>query len=96
MSIMDSSYCEKKFLNDFMKLYESSDEYDYTILFDDFYYNFISGNTEEFLNTVYHYYYIMDENEEFDDDVLFQTLYLQIEKMMCDKYESEADTDTDE
>ena len=96
MSIMDSSYCETKFLNDFMKLYNSSDEYDYTILFDDFYQNFIDENTAEFIKTVYQYYYQIDELEEVNEEVLFQTLHSQIEKMMCDKYESDADTDIDE
>ena len=98
---MDSCYCETKFLNDFMKLYDSSDEYDYTILFDNFYHDFVNDNTTEFIKSVHQYYYQIDDDNDNDDDdldeeVLFQTLYTQIEKMMCDKYESEADTDTDE
>ena len=95
MSIMES-YCETKFLNDFKKKYDSEDEYDYTILFDDFYSKFIEENTEEFLKTVYQYYYHIDEYEEVDEDVLYQTLYSAVEKMMVDDYESDAETDSED
>jgi hypothetical protein len=90
------SYSESKFLNDFIKIYDESDEYDFTILFDDYYSNFISTNTSEFLKSVYEYYYDIDGDNDIDEEVMFQTLYSQIEKMMCDKCESEAETDTDE
>jgi viroplasmin and RNaseH domain-containing protein len=89
------SYSESKFLNDFMKIYQESGEYNFTILFDDYYCDFISNNTTDFLKTVYQYYYNIDD-DEIDEEVMFQTLYSQIEVMICDKCESEADTDTDE
>lgn len=88
---MDNSYCEKKFLNDFVEFYESNGDYDITIVFDEFYQIFISSNTPEFLKSVHQYYNIVDETKD-----LNETLYSLVENMMCDKCESEANTDIDE
>lgn len=90
------SYCETRFFNDFMRFYDSSGEYDLSIIFDDFYQEFITRTTPDFLKTVYQYYYNIEEDENIDEEAMFQTLYSQIEKFICDKCESEADTDTDE
>jgi hypothetical protein len=68
------SYSESKFLNDFMKIYEESEEYDFTILFDDYYSDFISNNTTDFLKSVYQYYYNIDD-DEIDEEVMFKNLY---------------------
>lgn len=86
-------YDENKFLSDFKKEYEISGEYDYTIIFDDFYSNFIEKNSPNFINTVYNYYY---KDEVFNDDVLYQTLYKIVEEMMLNNYESEAETDSED
>ena len=54
MSIMNS-YSETKFLCDFMDIYNLENEYDFTILFDDYYYQFISTNSIDFLKNVFHF-----------------------------------------
>lgn len=97
--IMDSSYSEKQFLDDFKKFYEDDDDHDLTIVFDTFYDEFISVKSSEFLKTVYQFYYnIDDENEleELNEEVLYQTLYNIVETEMVNSYESEAETDSDE
>ena len=52
------SYNETKFLNDFMNIYEDANEYDFTILFDDYFAEFMNINSQDFLKTVYEYYNI--------------------------------------
>lgn len=83
------SYCEKTFLNDFIILFNEDDEYDFTILFDDYFSDYISRISSEFLKSIYKYYDI-DEN---DEEKLYDHLYLLVERMICDKCESDADTD---
>lgn len=93
------SYCETKFLKDFMDIYNADDEYDFSILYDDYFNEFITTNSSEFLKTVYQYYYDIDDNktlEELNEDDLYQHLYILVEQMIIDKYESDADTDVDE
>jgi|LakMenEpi03Aug12_release.lakeMendotaPanAssembly.Ray.scaffolds.fasta_scaffold3032704_1 hypothetical protein len=93
------SYCETKFLKDFMDIYDADEEYDFTILFDDYFNQFISTNSAEFLKTVYQYYYDIDESktlEELDEEDLHQHLYSLVEQMILNKCESDADMDVDE
>lgn len=85
------SYNETKFLNDFMNIYEDANEYDFTILFDDYFAEFMNINSQDFLKTVYEYYNIENDEEE-----LYESLYNQIERMICDKCESDAETDIEE
>jgi hypothetical protein len=87
------SYSEAKFLSDFKKKYDMSGEYDYTIIFDDYYSNFIERNSPEFIENVYKFYY---KDESFNNDVLYETLYNIVEVMMLNNYESEAETDTED
>ena len=85
-----NSYSETKFLCDFMDIYNLENEYDFTILFDDYYYQFISTNSIDFLKNVFQYY-----NNIEDDNDLYHHLYNLVEQMILDKCESEADTDTE-
>lgn len=87
------TYSETKFLSDFKKKYDMSGEYDYTIIFDDYYSNFIERNSPEFIENVYKFYY---KDESFNNDVLYETLYNIVEVMMLNNYESEAETDTED
>lgn len=87
------TYSEAKFLSDFKKNYDMSGEYDYTIIFDDYYSNFIERNSPEFIENVYKFYY---KDESFNNDVLYETLYNIVEVMMLNNYESEAETDTED
>ncbi len=96
MSIMDS-YCETRFFNDFIAHYELNDEYDLSLSFDEFYQDFKTRYSPDFLKSVYLYYYNIDDfDEHLKEEVLYETLYSQIEKHFLLKCESEADTDTDE
>jgi len=54
---------ESQFLNDFLKEYENSNEYDFTILFDDFYENFINKNSLEYNDELYEKLYNLVENK---------------------------------
>lgn len=87
------TYSETKFLSDFKKKYDMSGEYDYTIIFDDYYSNFIERNSPKFIENVYKFYY---KDESFNNDVLYETLYNIVEVMMLNNYESEAETDTED
>lgn len=90
------TYCESKFLNDFMAMYNADDEYDFSILFDDYFHQFVSTNSAEFLKTVYEYYYDTDKLDELDEDDLHQHLYNIVQEMIFNKYESDADTDVED
>lgn len=85
------SYSETKFLNDFMDIYNIENEYDFTIIFDEYYYRFIARNSLEFLKNVFEYY-----NNIEDDNELYHHLYHLVEQMILDKCESDADTDVEE
>lgn len=85
------SYCENTFLNGFMDIYDVNDEYDFTILFDEYYYRFVATNSMEFLKNVFQYYDNIEDHED-----LYHHLYHIVEQMILDKCESEADTDVDE
>lgn len=90
ISKMDN-YNENKFLNDFMDIYNENNEYDFTILLDDYFADFIDINSQDFLKTVYEYYNIENDEEE-----LYERLYNLVERMICDKCESDAETDFEE
>ena len=83
------TYSETRFLNDFMTIYNINDEYDFSILFDDYFYQIISTN---FLKSVYEYYHINNH----DQQELYHHLYNIVEKMIIDKYDSDADTVVEE
>ena len=63
--------------------------YDFSILFDDYFYQIIST---KFLKSVYEYYHINNH----DQKELYHHLYNIVEKMIIDKYESDADTVVEE
>lgn len=93
------SYCETKFLKDFIDIYNVSDEYDFSILYDDYFNEFITTNSTEFLKTVYQYYYDIDKNktlEELNENDLYEHLYILVEQTIINKCESDAETDVDE
>ena len=85
------NYNESKFLNDFKNIYEDANEYDFTLLFDDYFAEFMDINSQDFLKTVYEYYNIENDEEE-----LYEKLYNLVELMICNNCDSDAETDTDE
>jgi hypothetical protein len=90
------SYCEIKFFNDFITYYEHIHEYDLSLSFDEFYHDFKTRNSPDFLKSIYLYYYNIDDfDEEHKEEILHETLYSQIEKHFLLKCESEADTEVD-
>jgi hypothetical protein len=79
-----TSINKKKFVADCIAKYRSSDEYDITLIFDQFFDEVIDvPQTSGSLS-------------ETDLSSLYDELYLLVEKVLVDEYESEAETDDEQ
>ena len=98
---------ESYFVNEFMTEYDTSDELDYTVIFDDYLETFLERMSIIDLEKVLNLYYFSNEIDEFKtlwgDDIrmialmqLYTKLFKVIEKAFEENYYSDADTDIEE
>ena len=96
---------ESVFVSDFINFYDNNnDEYDLPLVFDKYFNNFISNNTEEVNKCIVEHYCTNEQIasiiEKYDGDytdiafdILHDILYVIVEETMVDRMESDADTD---
>lgn len=100
----DIKFVERDFIDKFMITYDTSGEYDYTILFDDYFEDFLQNASEVYLNNILKHYYSKKEIKEFkmfwENDIktiasmqLYTKMFETIEKNFEEKHYSDADTD---
>jgi hypothetical protein len=102
----DIKFVEREFIDEFIVEYDTSGEYDYTIIFDDYFEEFIQKSSNIYLEKILKYYYTKNQIKKFkkilsdDDDIkviasiqLYTKLYKAIEKSFEENYLSDNDTD---
>jgi hypothetical protein len=94
-------FSKTEFIENFVDYYiDQSDDYDFSIVFDEFIDDFVRENSIETNKQIINLFY---ETIDFDSinvydeaaDVLYELYYKDAEQAVVDKCESEADTDCD-
>jgi len=99
------TFNKSKFANDFKLAYDNADEYDMTLVFDEFFNNYIENNSPEQNKSLIDLFCSKEEienainvnGEEYYitsvDDLLYNHLFKVVEDDIADDYLSDYDTD---